>query len=1301
MGRKRNQHDTVSLFLSQEGKNAAQHLRTAQTNQEIQQTTIEHASRRIDYLFYLLAYYYRKNKKLKVLKAEDQNHQSGGFFQACHSSLVPCLDDPELKKTYFYIVLNSTIELPLEVNQIDSSIEKDLRPKFELLLNQVSFGEVSPVSAINNFLGYMHERIVVIRSRFQRNNQMDKLFFLDLIEKGSFSGAEGIQDKRITTLYLYRLLNINNDAQIEEAYARIQLEISQHLVGPPSTPSAGDSLMKDRSQFIDLIRPLLTREQKGFDTLTGLTTEQFNRIKDEYKVEKIKSYSQEHYLIATLIYKRFNINSARTIKSFFTPSTTATGESFTKWNDKAFVKLLGQTSAENKRLLENATQYYCNQTFDNLKSLVDFCIAHPGMAEFPPHQRSAYSHNIVTKPEPDQTPLGKEASAVASRSTTLDSETKHSPRTKLNFFSSGETTSPSDTKHWLNPSLASQFCGITHALLGHPTMSIDEKTHFLSLLLNQTTQLVSQSESTLPVQSLQSETIPTSKIFSSSESVGNNPGENNWHKEFTLCLLSELVNNDPKNVEAGKIYLSEEGYYYVRDHKGVVQKGFFDINNCNEDFHSLDQVRPSEKKATDVDEVHGRHGLFSYQKKNSNEMKAKFEQVIPTEFSLGESKGRGDCFYDSCAQELIESSGRNEYTVKSLRMLCHEYAIELDSHCNRDPNHPANWIAKAFNGNTGQYQQYLANVQYTVEEREAGEGLGDDKLAIWGEPHIDGRILCQKLCLKLHVIEARENPDEETNRHKKFIFCHNLVDGQGLKSYGEDYNNWNDKDTLHIAVCNLHFVPVLRNNSIKIISPVSPVLQENNTNSGKGKEELDDNDSKTLKMKFVRNLAVKLNSDTFKNYILSLIFKNEHVQEELLSNSNKKVLQKNTIIYTGVKRQGQKRKVQHFRLKMISGDENSEFTVLKTTRNHVADVLQTLASDSHARSALHEEIFAAFEKNWIRRTPEYNALVEEKNVTDPNSGTTKQKLIEYCQSQAVYHYYVQAYRGTLRLGYRSALLYAHHTGLPLTVWACSENSTQLLWKGASSGFARDIPRIHIVLMKNVDNFHHLKVVKEALSVFNELEQNPAKIFECYRTLFEKDVPNYYTLGTSTSPRDNLFDALTQAINSLAPESNTTIYGLRNFCYQCLLELEQGVNLGISQNWILQRLNNNPLMYNAFKEQLALPLESRLTDTAPIIISPVDERDIILQLLANKWNSSIHLLEWEKSKFDLSKATKPYTHRQRSIIPKPISSTTSQLYPFGNVNELHIGYCEGLFVPLIRTESAAVIAKLSVTATQRP
>jgi hypothetical protein len=214
-----------------------------------------------------------------------------------------------------------------------------------------------------------------------------------------------------------------------------------------------------------------------------------------------------------------------------------------------------------------------------------------------------------------------------------------------------------------------------------------------------------------------------------------------------------------------------------------------------------------------------RYGLFKNVKKDTEDKIGIFGQDIQEGLYLGEAKGEGDCFYDACAQALNAVFATDKYTIKFLRVLCHNYLVELNRRCNADRKHP-NWIHKQFNGNDLNYLHYFANVRYTAEEKKAGMGLGDEDIAIWGEPHIDGRIICEQLGVKLHVFAVQDNPDDETNQKQKFIPIHNLVDNKGLKNVDIDKINWDDEKTIHIAVCNNHFVPIQRKTSHQNNAPV-------------------------------------------------------------------------------------------------------------------------------------------------------------------------------------------------------------------------------------------------------------------------------------------------------------------------------------------------------------------------------------------------------------------------------------------------------------------------------------------------
>lgn len=195
-----------------------------------------------------------------------------------------------------------------------------------------------------------------------------------------------------------------------------------------------------------------------------------------------------------------------------------------------------------------------------------------------------------------------------------------------------------------------------------------------------------------------------------------------------------------------------------------------------------------------------RHGLFKYRKENVEVMSSLFENAIQVaELELGSALGKADCFFDSIAQALNEKSGKEEYNVKSLRLLCDEY-IKSNSENNA-------WVRKAVEAEEEDYPQYLARLQYTVEEMEVMEKENIlAGTATWGRASIEGRIICEKLKVKLHVIEGRE---PEPGVHDTLLI-HQIVSAEKSKQIDEKDINYLDKDTVHIAVANLHFVPILK-----------------------------------------------------------------------------------------------------------------------------------------------------------------------------------------------------------------------------------------------------------------------------------------------------------------------------------------------------------------------------------------------------------------------------------------------------------------------------------------------------------
>lgn len=103
----------------------------------------------------------------------------------------------------------------------------------------------------------------------------------------------------------------------------------------------------------------------------------------------------------------------------------------------------------------------------------------------------------------------------------------------------------------------------------------------------------------------------------------------------------------------------------------------------------------------------------------------------------------------------------------------------------------------------------MANIDYTQNDIDNGAGL-NAKQAILGEQNIDGRILREKLNINLHVIEFYEVEQEQ----QKLIAAHQM-NGKSVKGENVDYVA---KDTVHIAVFNSHFVPLLPKSEATLVN---------------------------------------------------------------------------------------------------------------------------------------------------------------------------------------------------------------------------------------------------------------------------------------------------------------------------------------------------------------------------------------------------------------------------------------------------------------------------------------------------
>ncbi|MBV0899732.1 MAG: hypothetical protein KTV77_03160 [Wolbachia endosymbiont of Fragariocoptes setiger] len=172
------------------------------------------------------------------------------------------------------------------------------------------------------------------------------------------------------------------------------------------------------------------------------------------------------------------------------------------------------------------------------------------------------------------------------------------------------------------------------------------------------------------------------------------------------------------------------------------------------------------------------------------------ENSYPKNFYVEKSIANGSCFFDSFKQSLFQQKNI-VVSVEQLRKDCQEFALSTTI---------PKWFERAIKDKSknGNNEDYILN-------------LGEYKESIpnhttWGDPDIEGRVLCAKYGVKLHVIEA--NPWYESDK-KQDEFLHQIIGGKGNLNLDNDSESIiqvkYDDDTI-VHVINLgrnHFEPLL------------------------------------------------------------------------------------------------------------------------------------------------------------------------------------------------------------------------------------------------------------------------------------------------------------------------------------------------------------------------------------------------------------------------------------------------------------------------------------------------------------
>ena len=300
-------------------------------------------------------------------------------------------------------------------------------------------------------------------------------------------------------------------------------------------------------------------------------------------------------------------------------------------------------------------------------------------------------------------------------------------------------------------------------------------------------------------------------------SNSNNYLKNNNNSEKSLRKPDlQLVASEEKNpIWQNALYIPKEDYSSFNHEIATLNANIGTAHKnlgTNGQFFSL--LPRSSSKSLDLEASYNQE--FNTREKLSSEtmVKSRLNTLVLAQFTLGVATGKGDCFFDSVAQALNMLHKTNEYTIKSLRLLCEEY-VKSNEHA---------WVKQTLikdeRGESG-YHNYLARIAFTSEEMKQPELESIFRSgAVWGRPDIEGRIICEKLKINLHIIEVR-NEGEIADGVLSTEQIISSLSGKGIEPLNPE--EYSQKNLIHLVNYKNHFVPLLPANETSFDSTVEPL----------------------------------------------------------------------------------------------------------------------------------------------------------------------------------------------------------------------------------------------------------------------------------------------------------------------------------------------------------------------------------------------------------------------------------------------------------------------------------------------
>ncbi len=185
-------------------------------------------------------------------------------------------------------------------------------------------------------------------------------------------------------------------------------------------------------------------------------------------------------------------------------------------------------------------------------------------------------------------------------------------------------------------------------------------------------------------------------------------------------------------------------------------------------------------------------------------------------------------------------------------------------------------------------------------------------------------------------------------------------------------------------------------------------------------------------------------------------------------------------------------KVVYFTEEEVDDKGDCGFIALATDRNTVANELLELSEIEDFRSQLWQEIYEAFETHRIERTAEFelhfNAF-QEPNLVEEIYARRRKALEEYCSSKEIYELYVNAYRGKLWLGYKSALLFAQAKKITVYIWRKDTTNTISILDSEVSRNQNEV--FHLLLTRGYTHYNLLVETKAPAKIKDKDLENQA------------------------------------------------------------------------------------------------------------------------------------------------------------------------------------------------------------------